>query len=128
MNINSIITKDYRKKDDFVVRINKPNSKPISEKPKMNVNLYIIEYYENKTAFRPQKNKPNQSQFQTGHQPQHTFYLPPIFFKKIPKKNAPNLQETFNMHLFLFDNSIVLRTIYRKAVYQWNMEKVYNAN
>ncbi len=25
MNINSFITKDYRKKDDFVVRINKPN-------------------------------------------------------------------------------------------------------
>ncbi len=25
MNVNSIITKDYRKKDDFVVRINKPN-------------------------------------------------------------------------------------------------------
>ncbi len=25
MNINSIITKDYRKKDDFVVRINKHN-------------------------------------------------------------------------------------------------------
>ncbi len=25
MNINSFITKDYRKKDDFAVRINKPN-------------------------------------------------------------------------------------------------------
>ena len=25
MNINSPITKDYRKKDDFIVRINKPN-------------------------------------------------------------------------------------------------------
>ena len=25
MNVNSIITKDYRKKDDFIVRINKPN-------------------------------------------------------------------------------------------------------
>ncbi len=25
MNINSLITKDYRKKDDFVVRINKAN-------------------------------------------------------------------------------------------------------
>ncbi len=25
MNINSIIAKDYRKKDDFEVRINKPN-------------------------------------------------------------------------------------------------------
>ncbi len=25
MNVNSFITKDYRKKDDFLVRINKPN-------------------------------------------------------------------------------------------------------
>jgi len=25
MNVNSFITKDYRKKDDFIVRINKPN-------------------------------------------------------------------------------------------------------
>ncbi len=25
MNVNLTITKDYRKKDDFVVRINKPN-------------------------------------------------------------------------------------------------------
>ncbi len=25
MNVNSLITKDYRKKDDFIVRINKPN-------------------------------------------------------------------------------------------------------
>ncbi len=29
MNINSLITKDYRKKDDFAVRKNKANSKPI---------------------------------------------------------------------------------------------------
>ncbi|GAI55013.1 unnamed protein product, partial [marine sediment metagenome] len=63
MNVNSLITKDYRKKDDFAVRKNKPNSNPISSKAKMNVNLYIIEDYENETAFRPQKNKPNQSQF-----------------------------------------------------------------
>ena len=34
MNANSIITRDYRKKDDFTVRINKPNSNPISESPK----------------------------------------------------------------------------------------------
>jgi len=25
MNVNSFITNDYRKKDDFIVRINKPN-------------------------------------------------------------------------------------------------------
>ena len=28
MNINSIITKDYRKYDDFAVQKNKPNSNP----------------------------------------------------------------------------------------------------
>ncbi len=27
MNVNSLITKDYRKKDDFECRINKPNSR-----------------------------------------------------------------------------------------------------
>ena len=34
MNVNSFITKDYRKNDAFAVQKNKPNSKPISEKPK----------------------------------------------------------------------------------------------
>jgi len=58
-NISSLITKDYRKKDDFAVRINKPNSNPISVKPKMRANLYVIEDYENETALRLQKNKPN---------------------------------------------------------------------
>jgi hypothetical protein len=65
MNVSSLITKDYRKKDDFAVQKNKPNSKPISEKPKMNVNLYVIEDYENETAFRLEQNKPNQTQLQT---------------------------------------------------------------
>ncbi len=50
MNVNLFITKDYRKKDDFAVRKNKPNSKPISEKPKMNVNAFSQKDYENETA------------------------------------------------------------------------------
>jgi len=29
MNVKSLITKDYRKKDDFAVQKNKPNSNPI---------------------------------------------------------------------------------------------------
>jgi len=33
MNVNSLITKDYRKNDAFAVQKNKPNSNPISEKP-----------------------------------------------------------------------------------------------
>ena len=39
MNVNSPITKNYRKKDDFIVRINKPNSNPI--KPILNLNVKI---------------------------------------------------------------------------------------
>ncbi len=34
MNVNLTITKDYRKKDDFVVRINKPNSRKAQNKRK----------------------------------------------------------------------------------------------
>ena len=63
MNINSPITKDYRKNDDFVVRINKPNSKPISVKHKMSANAFSQKDYDNETAFEPQKNKPKQTQF-----------------------------------------------------------------
>jgi len=59
MNVNLYVIEDYRKKDDFLVRINKPNSNPILKEPKMNVNLYVIEDYENKTALRLQKNKAN---------------------------------------------------------------------
>ncbi len=55
MNINSITTKDYRKKDDFVVRINKPNLVRRRRIAKMNVNLYILKDYEIETAFRLQK-------------------------------------------------------------------------
>jgi len=57
MNVNSLITKDYRKYDDFAVRKNKPNFR----KAKMNVKLLATKDYENKTSFRPQKNKPKQS-------------------------------------------------------------------
>jgi len=62
MNVNLTLTKDYRKKDDFAVRKNKPNSKPISERPKMSANVFGAKDYDNVTAFRPQKNNPNQSQ------------------------------------------------------------------
>ncbi len=71
MNINSLITKDYRKKEDFEVRINKPKTKPISEKPKMNVNAFSQKDYENKTALRPQKNKPNSNPISNECSPQY---------------------------------------------------------
>jgi len=67
MNVNVYVIEDYIKKDDFVVRINKPNSNPISSKAKMNANLFVTKDYENETALRHKKNKPKQSQFQTAH-------------------------------------------------------------
>ena len=63
MNVNLTLTKDYRKNDDFSVRINKPNSNPISSKLKMNVNLYVIEDYENEPPSRPKKTNPNKANF-----------------------------------------------------------------
>ena len=38
--------------------INKPNSNPISEKPKMNASVFTTKDYENKTALRPRKTNP----------------------------------------------------------------------
>jgi len=61
MNVSSLITKDYRKNDDFAVRKNKPNSNPIPERPKMNASCLFTKDYENETTFRPKKNKPNPS-------------------------------------------------------------------
>jgi len=72
MNVNSLITKDYRKNDDFAVQKNKPNSNPILSAVGgllMNVNLYVIEDYENETAFRLEQNKPKQTQFQMPTNP-----------------------------------------------------------
>ena len=59
MNVNLTLTKDYRKNDDFAVRINKPNSKPISKRPKMNVNSLITKDYRKKDDFVVRINKPN---------------------------------------------------------------------
>ena len=59
MNVNSLITKDYRKKDAFALQKNKPNSNPISENPKLNVTSFITKDYRKNDTFAVQKNKPN---------------------------------------------------------------------
>ncbi len=62
MNVNSFITKDYRKIDAFAVKKNKANSKPIKanfQKAKMNVNSLITKDYRKKDDFAVQKNKAN---------------------------------------------------------------------
>ncbi len=59
MNINSIITKDYRKKDDFAVRKNKPNFQNAKNERKLICYRGLWEW----NRLPAQKNKPKQSQF-----------------------------------------------------------------
>ena len=62
MNVNSLITMNYKNFIPLAGQKNKPNSNPIkpnSQKAKMNVNLYVIEDYRKKDYFAVRKNKPN---------------------------------------------------------------------
>ncbi len=65
MNVNLYIIEDYRKKDDFLVRINKPKTNPIFLRTKTNATLFVAKDYENETAFRPKKTNPNEPNFKS---------------------------------------------------------------
>jgi len=55
MNVNLTLTKDYRKNDDFVVRINKPNFRNGQNERKLSFNKGL----QKKRLFSSPKNKPN---------------------------------------------------------------------
>jgi hypothetical protein len=55
MNVNLYVIEDYRKKDDFIVRINKPNFQNGQNKRKLNFNKGL----QKKRLFSSPKNKPN---------------------------------------------------------------------
>jgi len=55
MNVNLTLTKDYRKNDDFVVRINKPNFRNGQNERKLSFNKGL----QKKRLFSRPKNKPN---------------------------------------------------------------------
>jgi len=59
MNVSLILTKDYREKDDFAVRINKPNSNPICQMGKIDAKSVFTEDYRKKDDFVVRINKPN---------------------------------------------------------------------
>ena len=63
MNVISILTTDYENIANWTLGQNKPNSNPISSKPKMNVNAFSQKDYENEIDFRPQKANPNKPNF-----------------------------------------------------------------
>jgi hypothetical protein len=62
MNVNSLITKDYRKNDAFAGQKNKPNSKPIKANwpdAQMSVNSIFTKDYERNDIFAVPENKAN---------------------------------------------------------------------
>jgi len=65
MNVNIDYTKAYNNETAFRREKNKPNSNPISVKPKMSASVFVTKDYENETTLRPQRNKPKQTQFQS---------------------------------------------------------------
>ena len=77
MNVNSLITKDYRKYDAFAVRKNKPKTNPISEKPKMNANVFVTKDYENENHPQAPKkqtqSKPISNECKAGYRPGNVF-------------------------------------------------------
>ncbi len=62
MNVNLTITKDYRKKGNFLVRINKPN---FQNAKKMSANAFLQKDYENEPLSGPKK----QTQFKANSNP-----------------------------------------------------------
>ncbi len=76
MNVNKVLTRDYKKKTLGEHGKNKPNtnpiqtqykanSNPIPERPKMNETLFATKVYENITTFRLEQNKPNTNPIRT---------------------------------------------------------------
>ncbi len=63
MNVNFYNTTDYENKHNWTIGQSKPNSNPISKRPKMNANAFSQKDYRKNNAFAVPKNKPNQTQF-----------------------------------------------------------------
>ena len=58
VNVSANMTRDYERISNPTLGENKPNSKPISQKPKINVNSIVIKDYEDICPCGAPKNKP----------------------------------------------------------------------
>ena len=61
-----VLTKDYKKNDDFTVRINEPNFRT----PKMNANAFSQKDYKNEPPSGSKKTNPNKPNFFKGQNEQ----------------------------------------------------------
>ncbi len=63
MNVNLTLTKDYRKNDDFTVRINKPNPQNAKNERKLICYRGLWKWNHPQAQKKQTQNKPNQTQF-----------------------------------------------------------------
>ncbi len=108
MNINSIITKDYRKKDDFLVRINKPNLRKAQNERK----LIYSKGLQKRNDFAAQKNKPNSNPILSavgGLQMSANLYVIKDYRKKddfVVRINKPNLRKAQNERKLIYSKGL----------------------
>ncbi len=57
IDAKSVLTKDYRKNDDFIVRKNKAKTNPIAERAKIDTKCVFTKDYEEKCGYGLLKNK-----------------------------------------------------------------------
>ena len=72
MNVSNVLTKDYENKSNWTLGENKPNTNPISEKPKINVSSILTKDYENQP---PWGSKSIQTQFAKRQEMNVNFFL-----------------------------------------------------
>ncbi len=94
MNVTSLITVAYENKSDWTLGENKPNSKPISERPKMNANLFVTKDYNN------EQRTMNDHAKQTQSNPISLLPKPPILTTLPPKNNLRKSHFPLNQDIF----------------------------
>jgi len=110
MNVNLTLTKDYRKNDDFVVRINKPNFRNVQNERKLNFNKGL----QKKRCFRSPKNKPNSNPISSKAK---------IAYQKIRPHPPFNVSCFFldliiKEHIVIFYKAVITRNSLKKIIIQ----------
>ncbi len=99
MNVNLTLTKGYRKNDDFVVRINKPNlvrRRRIANERKLNFNKGL----QKKRLFSTPKNKPNTNPIKAKFRTLFPLTARPVRKKMLSSNGAPDYNGIFSQMSF----------------------------
>jgi len=102
MNVNSLITKGYRKNDDFVVRINKPNFRNGQNERKLTYSKGL----QKKRCFRSPKNKPNSNPNKPKSRTLFPLTARPVRRNMLSSNGARDYNGIFSQMSFLYRTPI----------------------